>query len=264
MASVSVVLPAYNEEAVIGQTVAAVDAALADLATDYEIIVVDDGSRDATAVRLAELRDRYPRLRVEHHPVNRGYGAALATGFSAARKELVFLTDGDKQFDVAELSEFLPLPDDVDLYVGYREPRADPWLRRLYGWGWNQLVRLLFGPTARDVDCAFKLFRRQVWERTAVHATGATFSAEFLIKARGLGYRLRERPVHHYPRPAGSPTGARPAVIARAFKELFRLRLNLHRELTERQVLSTSPTNCATARHSQPPAPNPQPPRGSA
>ncbi len=245
MASVSVVLPAYNEQEVIGQTVEAVDAAMAALVDEYEIIVVNDGSRDATGARLAELQQRFPRLRVETHPRNRGYGAALGTGFSAATKELIFLTDGDKQFDVSELRDFLPMPDDVDLYIGYRSPRADPVLRRLYGWGWNWLVRVLFGPVARDVDCAFKLFRREVWLETGVRSTGATFSAEFLIKAQRLGFRIRERPVRHYPRPAGSPTGARPAVIARAFKELFQLRLNLNRELAARRarrgVLSTLP-----------------------
>jgi glycosyltransferase involved in cell wall biosynthesis len=240
LTSISVVLPAYNEQEVIDQTVQAVDRELARLVDDFEIIVVNDGSRDATAQRLAELETRFPRLRVETHPQNRGYGAALASGFSAARKELIFLTDGDKQFDVAQLREFLPLPDDVDLYVGYRQPRADPWIRRFYGWGWNELVRLLFGPTARDVDCAFKLFRRRVWLRTDVRATGATFSAELLVKARRLGFRIRERPVRHLPRAAGSPTGGRPSVILRAFRELFRLRLNLRREVAESEARSHS------------------------
>lgn len=239
MESISAVLPAYNEQEVIARTVEAVDDVLSKLAHDYEIIVVDDGSRDATAERLAELQTRFPRLAVETHPRNRGYGAALATGFSAATKELIFLTDGDKQFDVAELRDFLPLPEDVDLYIGYRRPRADPWIRRLYGWGWNELVNLLFGPTARDVDCAFKLLRREVWQRTRVRATGATFSVEFLVKARRLGFRVRERPVRHYPRAAGSPTGGRPAVIARAFKELFRLRLKLRQELAESEARSS-------------------------
>src|SRR5438067_34263 len=227
MMSISAVLPAYNEQDVIERTVQAVDAALAQLVDDYEIIVVDDGSRDATATRLTELRERCPHLRVVTHAQNLGYGAALAGGFSAATKDLVFLTDGDKQFDVAQLADFLPLPDDADLCIGYRAPRADPWLRRFYGWGWNLLVSRLFGYTARDIDCAFKLFRREVWERTEVRASGATFSAEFLIKARRLGYQLRERPVRHYPRPAGQPTGGRPAVIVRAFQELFHLRLHL-------------------------------------
>jgi glycosyltransferase involved in cell wall biosynthesis len=277
VASISAVLPAYNEQEVITQTIEAVETGLARLSDDFEIIVVDDGSRDATAERLAELQVSYPRLRVVTHAQNRGYGAALASGFSAATKELVFLTDGDKQFDVAELSEFLPLPDDVDLYVGYRQPRADPWVRRFYGWGWNELVRLLFGPTARDVDCAFKLFRREVWERTHVRSTGATFSAELLVKARHLGFRLRERPVRHYPRPAGSPTGARPSVIARAFKELFRLRLSLSRELAKseaRHNKTTLPDQARVARleasaspHLQQAAPRPGersvPPPGS-
>ena len=245
LASVSAVLPAYNEQEVIALTVEAVDAALRELVKDYEIIVVNDGSRDATAERLADLQRRYPRLRVATHERNRGYGAALATGFNAATRDLIFLTDGDKQFDVRQLAEFYPLPAGVDLYIGYRQPRADPWIRRFYGWGWNELVALLFGRPARDVDCAFKLFRREVWQRTGVQATGATFSAEFLVKARRLGYRFLERPVRHYPRPAGSPTGARPAVIGRAFKELFRLRLSLERELAEsaaRRAAANSPS----------------------
>ena len=268
MIRISAVLPAYNEQEVIDRTVEAVDATLGTLADDYEIIVVDDGSRDATAERLAELRQRFARLRVVTHTHNRGYGAALASGFSAAGMELIFLTDGDKQFDVAEIGDFLPLPAEVDLYIGYRRPRADPWVRRFYGWGWNLLVNRLFGYTARDVDCAFKLFRREVWERTAVRAGGATFSAEFLVKARRLGYQVRERPVRHYPRPAGSPTGARPAVILRAFRELFRLRLELDRELAEATAAGgrAAPRRAADgappAGYPQPSAPNPQPPPG--
>jgi glycosyltransferase involved in cell wall biosynthesis len=232
MTSLSIVLPAYNEEAVIARTVEGVDEVVRRLADDYEIIVVDDGSRDATGQRLAELRGRFPRLRVETHMRNRGYGSALATGFSAARKELVFLTDGDKQFDVAELAGFLPEMDDrTDLVIGWRRNRADPPLRLFNAWGWKLLVNSLFGYTARDIDCAFKLFRREVWESFPVYARGATFSAEFLVKARRLGFRVKELPVRHLPRTAGSPTGARPRVIVRAFVELFRLRLSLDHEL---------------------------------
>ena len=236
MAGLSAVLPAFNEQEVIGQTVLAVDQALAKLVEDYEIIVVNDGSVDATAQRLAALQQRCPSLRVQTHARNLGYGAALATGFNAASKELIFLTDGDKQFDVAQLAEFWPLPPDVDLYIGYRSPRADPPLRRLFGWCWSLLVSGLFGDTARDVDCAFKLFRREIWQRLEIKSRGATFSAELLVKALRVGYRVRERPVRHYPRPAGSPTGARPAVIARAFKELFRLRRDLAVELASSEA----------------------------
>ncbi|HEY8476291.1 MAG TPA: glycosyltransferase family 2 protein [Chloroflexota bacterium] len=227
MVTISAVLPAYNEEALIAETVASVVAALQELAEDYEVIVVNDGSRDRTAAVVERIAQENPRVRCVSHAVNMGYGAALATGFGAATHELVFLTDGDKQFDVRELARFLPLIEHADLVIGYRSPRRDPWLRCLNGWGWNLLVRLLFGYTARDVDCAFKLFRRDVLRDVRVHSRGATFSAEFLIKARRRGYRIVEQPVSHYPRMAGKATGARPAVILRAFRELLRLRLNL-------------------------------------
>jgi glycosyltransferase involved in cell wall biosynthesis len=172
------------------------------------------------------------QLRVVTHDQNRGYGAALASGFDAAHKDLVFLTDGDKQFDVTELQEFLPAMDgQTDLVIGWRRNRADPLMRKANAFGWKWLVNLLFGYTARDVDCAFKLFRRQVWEGLTVHARGATFSAEFLIKSRRLGYRVKELPVSHFPRTAGSPTGARPDVIVRAFIELFQLWRNLDSDL---------------------------------
>jgi hypothetical protein len=121
----------------------------------------------------------------------------------------------------------------TDLVIGWRWRRADPSMRLFNAWGWKLLVHSLFGYTARDVDCAFKLFRRQVWANMTVYARGATFSAEFLIKARRLGFRVKELPVSHLPRTAGSPTGARPDVIARAFVELFRLWRNLDRELQE-------------------------------
>jgi glycosyltransferase involved in cell wall biosynthesis len=231
--SISAVLPAFNEEQVIAQSVAAMVSILERLAPDYEVIVVNDGSRDRTAEIVTGLARDNMRVRLVSHLQNRGYGAALWTGFTSATKDLVFLTDGDKQFDVDELEQFLPLLDGVDLVIGFRQPRADPWIRRLNGWGWNTIVSALFGYTARDVDCAFKLFRRRILDRLEIHATGATFSAEFLIKARRLGYVVRERRASHYPRPAGTPTGAKPAVILRAFKELIRLRLNLESELSQ-------------------------------
>jgi glycosyltransferase involved in cell wall biosynthesis len=234
--SVSAVLPAYNEEAIIQRTVRHVAGVLRDLAPDFEVIVTNDGSRDRTGEVLQELQRREPdlHLRVVTHPHNLGYGAALASGFDAASKDLVFLTDGDKQFDVSELGQFLPAMDaQTDLVIGWRRNRADPPMRKLNALGWKLLVNGLFHYTARDVDCAFKLFRRGVWESMTVYARGATFSAEFLIKARRLGFRVKELPVCHYPRTAGSPTGARLHVIVRAFLELFRLWRNLDRELAQ-------------------------------
>ena len=233
MLSISAVLPAYNEEEVIADSVAAMVETLESLGADYEVIVVNDGSRDRTAAIVEGLGRENPRVRLVSHAENQGYGAALWTGFTSATHDLVFLTDGDKQFDVSELREFLPLLDGADMVIGYREPRADPFIRRLNGWGWNTIVRLLFGYTARDVDCAFKVFRRRILDRVDVRAKGATFSAEFLIKARRFGYVIRERRASHYPRPAGQATGAKPAVIIRAFRELFRLRLNLESELAQ-------------------------------
>lgn len=233
---ISAVLPAYNEEAIIERTVRHVAEVLGRLVEDFEIIVTNDGSRDRTGDVLAHLAAEEPglHLHVVTHERNQGYGAALASGFDAARKELIFMTDGDKQFDVAELAGFLPeMDEDTDLAIGWRLKRADPPLRLLNAWGWKLLVNRLFGYTARDVDCAFKLFRRGVWQSLTVYARGATFSAEFLIKARRLGFHIKERPVGHFPRTAGSPTGAKLHVIARAFLELFRLWRKLDRELAE-------------------------------
>jgi glycosyltransferase involved in cell wall biosynthesis len=227
-------LPAYNEEAVIDRAVKQLAGVLEGLVDDFEVIVTNDGSRDRTGEILAQLQESEPhlRLRVVTHERNRGYGAALASGFDAATKDLIFFTDGDKQFDVAELGGFLPEMDgQTDLVIGWRRHRADPPMRLLNAWGWKQLITLLFGYTARDVDCAFKLFRRQVWQSLTVRAHGATFSAEFLIKARRLGFQFKELPVSHFPRTAGKATGAKLSVIARAFAELFELWRNLDAEL---------------------------------
>lgn len=231
MFSISAVLPAYNEEKVIADTVAAVVAALTDVTDDYEVVVVNDGSRDRTRQVVEELSAANPRVRCVSHPVNRGYGAALGTGFASATKELVFMTDGDKQFDPWEIALFLPHIDRADLVIGYRSPRRDPFMRLVNAWGWNLLVRLLFGYVARDVDCAFKLFRRSVLEDVRVESTGATFSSEFLIKARRRGHRIVEMRATHYPRTVGSATGAKLSVIVRAFRELIKLRLSLSKSM---------------------------------
>jgi hypothetical protein len=155
------------------------------------------------------------------------------SGLNNASKELIFFTDADRQFDLNEITKLLAKIEQADLVVGYRKPRRDPLLRRLNGKGWSHLVTLLFGYTARDIDCAFKLMRRQVVEqlRAELQSGGATFSAEFLVRAKRAGFRIVEVPiVGHRPRRAGNPTGAKPAVIVRAFKELLQFRLQLWRE----------------------------------
>lgn len=230
MPSISAVLPAYNEEANITRTARAVAEVLEGLGVDYEVIVVDDGSKDHTAEVAQALSKQNPRVRLVQHGVNQGYGSALATGFAAATKELVFMTDGDAQFDVSELAKLLPLMDDADLAMGYRAPRKDPLIRRLNAFGWNLLGTTLFGYTARDVDCAFKLFRRSILDDICVQSRGATYTLEFLVRLKRKGYRIKEIPVKHLPRTAGAQTGARPDVIMRAFRELFEFRRCLNEE----------------------------------
>jgi len=225
--SISAVIPAYNEERIIASTVEALDETLARLVDDYEIIVVNDGSHDATPQIVEALGTRLPSVRLVSHTVNRGYGATLATGFAGATREYIFLTDGDRQFDVRDLDGFLPLLSRVDIVVGYRRPRADPLVRRFYGWGWNLLVNTLFGYTARDVDCAFKLFPRQLLQDVTLVSTGHTLSPELLIKARRAGFRVAEMRVTHLPRTEGQAKGARIDHIVRSLVELAHLRLDL-------------------------------------
>ena len=229
MPSISVVLPAYNEEANLPRIVPAVVDVASRLASDYEVIVVDDGSGDRTAAVTEGLSRTYPTVKLVRHEVNRGYGGALWTGFTSASKDLVFFTDSDNQFDVNELEKLAALIDTADMVIGYRAPRRDPAIRRLNAWGWNVLVNLLFGYTARDIDCAFKLFWRRVLDTVQVESRGATFSAELLVRARRAGFTIREVPVKHLPRTAGKQTGARLSVILRAFRELLAFRRSLGR-----------------------------------
>lgn len=231
MTSLSVVLPAYNEEANIGPMIEDVVRVVVPLVDEYEIVVVDDGSRDQTAARVREKAEEHPQVRLVEHEVNKGYGAAVFTGLTSATKDLIFFTDADRQFVIEEVREFLPLilEGKADLVAGYRPTRSDPFHRKLFGWGWSALMTLLFGYTVRDVDCAFKLFRRQVVDTVAgnIASGGATFSIEFLVRAKRAGFRFRELPVTHRPRVAGSQTGARLDVITRAFREMLRLRWRL-------------------------------------
>ncbi|MBI2939080.1 MAG: glycosyltransferase family 2 protein [Chloroflexi bacterium] len=230
---ISAVLPAYNEEGNLPRTIPAVVQTLSQITSDFEVLVVDDGSRDRTAEVAQELAARYPQLRVIRHEANKGYGGALWTGFTSATRDLIFFTDADYQFDIADLHRLIPHIGEYDLVIGYRSPRRDRFVRKLNALGWKLVVHLLFGYTARDVDCAFKLFRREVIEVCPIESRGATFSAELLIKARAAGFCIKEVPVKHLPRTIGSATGARPAVILRAFKELIRFRLTFDRRTLE-------------------------------
>ncbi len=231
MPSISLVMPAHNEAENIEPVVTEAVPALAAVSDDFEIIVVDDGSKDGTAGVTRRLMETEPHLRLVQHPINKGFGAAVLTGFTSATKDWILYTDADRQFVLAELARFMPFTDKADLIAGYRAPRRDPFLRVLYGKGWSMLCTLFFGYTVRDVDCGFKLLRRTIIDQLAdkIDSRGATFSIEWLVRAKRAGYRFVELPVTHRPRVAGSQSGARLKVIVRAFRELFRLRLQLWR-----------------------------------
>lgn len=232
MSSLSISFPAYNEEANIGQAVKDALRVAARLTDDYQVIVVDDGSADRTAEVVRALERQDPHVQLVEHEVNKGYGAAVFDGLVAGTKEWAFFTDGDLQFLLDELEKLWALRGKGDLIIGYRAPRQDPFIRKLNGLGWTWLTNVLFGYVSRDVDCAFKLIRRQALDAIAPHVSsrGATFSAEFLVRAKKMGFVLREVPVTHLPRQAGSQTGAKISVILRAFKEMALFRVKMWRE----------------------------------
>ena len=221
--------PAHNEEANLEALVEEALQVLPTLADTFEIIAVNDGSRDRTPEIADDLSARHPGIvRAVHHPTNLGYGAALRSGFGAARYELVCFTDGDRQFrvgDLARLTTRLAAGDGPSVVAGYRIKRADPIIRTIYAKSYRLANRLFFGLRVTDVDCACKLFRREVLEGIRVESGGAFFSAELLIKLKAAGASLVEVGVPHYPRTAGSATGAKPQVILRAVRDFWRLRL---------------------------------------
>jgi glycosyltransferase involved in cell wall biosynthesis len=222
-ASISAVLPAYNEVAVIADVVRRTNAALAASGVaSSEVIVVDDGSNDGTGDAVRVLDGEVPHTRVLVHPRNLGYGAALRTGFEAATGEAVWLLDSDGQFDPGDLRLLLDAWEPGSLVAGYRAERRDPWPRRLNHAAFFTLVRALNGPTLRDVNCAYKLFARELGQ--GLRSTGAMISTELALRARDRGCRIVEVAVPHHPRTTGSATGARPAVVARAFVELLGMR----------------------------------------
>jgi glycosyltransferase involved in cell wall biosynthesis len=233
MPGLSIVLPAYNEEENVASAVEEVSTVAQQLDMDHEIILVNDGSADRTGDIGRELEGRIPNFRlVEHYP-NRGYGGSLKAGFAAATKDLIAFTPADKQFVFGEISRFLNKIDQADIVSGYRTDRQDPLIRKFNALGWNILVRLLFGYLCRDIDCGFKLFRREVLDRVNIVSDGAMIDTEFLAGAKARGLRIAEVPATHLPRVAGHPTGANVQVIVKAFRDLARFRLRLSRELRE-------------------------------
>jgi glycosyltransferase involved in cell wall biosynthesis len=227
LSSLTVVLPCHDEEDNVAQAVREASAAARDAAHDYEIVVVDDGSTDGTRRLAAACAAEDGHVRLLLHEVNRGYGGALRTGIAAARCDWILLTDADLQFDLGELRDFVGPSRDHDLLVGYRLARMDPMMRRLNAYAWNRLVDRIFDLRVRDVDCAFKLIRRDLAQRLRLTADGAMISTELVARAALAGARVAEFGVHHRPRTAGRQSGAEPAVVIGAFRELRRIRAEL-------------------------------------
>jgi len=222
--SLSVFFPAYNEQDIIAKTVNDAARAITQFADDFEIIVVDDGSADNTAAIVEALTQHEPRLRLVRHERNRGYGAALRTGFASARKDLIFFSDADGQFDLQELPGLLALLNRAPVVLGYRIRRSDPPHRLFIAKVYNLIVRAVFGLRVRDIDCAYKLFRREVLEPVSLESNGAFISSELLIKLKRRETPMIERGVHHYPRTTGASKGATVGVILRTIRDIIRLR----------------------------------------
>lgn len=205
LSSLSIIFPCYNDAGTIGNLVLLAVRVGEWISNDYEVIVVDDMSTDNSRAILAELSARFPILRVIRHERNRGYGGALKTGFAAAAKDYLFYTDGDGQYDVLELARLAEaMRDGVDIVTGYKVSRADSRFRRLVGFSYNRLVRFGFGIRVRDVDCAFRLMRRSVFERVKIESDTGLICTELMKKVQDLGLKTVEVPVHHFPRLYGS------------------------------------------------------------
>jgi glycosyltransferase involved in cell wall biosynthesis len=225
----SLVFPVFDEEENIGPLLDHALHIAPRLAREFEIVVVDDGSRDRSAIVVGERARRHRSIRLIQHASNRGYGAALRAGLREARGELVFFSDADLQFDLEELAVLLDHASEFDVVAGYRSPRRDPWGRRVLAGGWGALVRVLFDLPVRDIDCAFKVFHRRVLEAIPLASIGAFVNTEILVRARSAGFRIHQVPVTHRRRQRGRQSGASPRVILRALVELATLYGELRR-----------------------------------
>ncbi len=202
--SISAFFPAYNDAGTIPSMVIAADMTLREIADDYEIIVVNDGSADHTADVLEELKRSYPRLRVIHHQQNRGYGGALRTGFASATKELIFYTDGDAQYDPREMKLLLEaLTPSVDAVNGYKISRSDPLHRVIIGKMYHRMVKFAFGLKVRDTDCDFRLFRSYVFDKVKLERNSGVICVEMMKKVQDAGFKIAQVPVNHYHRAYG-------------------------------------------------------------
>lgn len=221
----SVFFPAHNEEANIENTIRKAIAVLEKIAQQWEIIIVNDGSRDKTGVMAQQLAKKEPRIRIITHSFNRGYGEALKSGFYNSRYSWIVYSDADGQFDFAEINKFLEKKDQAQIVAGYRINRQDSQTRRLFGSVWTWLTGFLFGFKVRDVDCGFKLIQKKVIDSIPplVSTRGGMISPELLARAKKAGFKIAEVGVCHYPRKEGKQSGTNLKVIFRSFADLGKL-----------------------------------------
>ncbi|MBV8361865.1 MAG: glycosyltransferase family 2 protein [Deltaproteobacteria bacterium] len=227
LSGLTVFLPAHNEEGNIEGVVNGFVRELPGVADRYEIIIINDGSTDRTGEIADRLASSLPRVRVVHHTTNLGYGAAVNSGIRSAAEPYVLLCDGDGQFDPSDANLLASRIQDHDVVVGRRRHRADNIVRRLNGKSWTLLMRLLFRIRISDIDCGFKLFRRDILDAMELRATGAMVTAELMARLASRGARICEVDVRHLPRPTGEQSGSSAKVVFRAFRELFLLHADL-------------------------------------
>ena len=239
----SFVFPVFDEEQNIGTVIESARQIGEELKRDFEVIVVDDGSRDSSPHIISKWMQADTRIRGVRHPRNAGYGAALRSGLAEAKGDLVFFSDSDLQFDLGEIRHLLAHTRDFDIVAGYRFPRRDPWPRIAIAHVWRRIVQGLFGLRVRDIDCAFKLFHRRVIESISLASVGAFINTELLVRAKAAGFRIREVPVTHRRRQHGTQTGARPKVLVRAALELGSLYRELKRAARTDKTRSPSRAN---------------------
>jgi len=260
--SISVVLPAYNEAGNISLAIISAVNYLRDRQICYEVIVVNDGSVDSTQSIVTDLAKNNPQIRLINHQRNLGYGSALRSGFDQAIYEYIFLTDSDGQFDISDLDQFLPYIDNSQdsqqgqllsqVVIGYRAKRADLFVRSLNAWLYHIFIQLVLGIKAKDIDCAFKLFPRNIYEAIKpIKSNGALFSAEFLLKLQYLNLEkpVIEKPVRHFPRKFGVATGANIQVILKMFWECWKLKQDLKQESGNRHQIQLKPNTLSGINH---------------
>ncbi len=229
--SLSVFFPAYYDENNIGKVVDKAVEVLESLGLkDYEVTIIEDGSPDKTAEVADALAAQYPKVKVIHHEKNKGYGATLWEGFTTARMDYVFYTDGDNQFDLEELRKFVAIIPFSDMVVGYRKKKQYSPYRKLTSFVYNLLLRFVFDIDYIDIDCAFKVFKTDLFRKIKVNTKDAFIDAEIMIRAQLQGYTFTELGVKHLPRVDGVSTAARPSIIFRTIKEIFQLKSELKRE----------------------------------